>query len=322
MALILKNHSQDFIRGQDMDFTVYKSENVDIHHIFPKDYCENAGLQKQKWNSIINKTSIFEEPFMQKNTFFQEALADFAQEAANGGAIRHLADLGYTVRQIEAALDFPASHERVQRAVWEHLIQKEVILPEAPGSGGRQAARASGKEDGLRTGGGFQTEGGLRTGDRFQTEGGLYRTGAPRKKRTYVREYDQYGKASFRLAAEDEGAAEAVIRWKEQVLENLASDRRKRLDILREKVRENGEGCSYMSCDFGLEASRNPRHFEEMLDALYERQREYLSGLPWERRRVYHRLDSRMLEILLRLCEKELYQGECFFGKTEEKIKI
>lgn len=58
MALILKNHSRDFISGRDMDFTVYKSENVDIHHIFPKDYCKDKGLTKQKWNSIINKTPI------------------------------------------------------------------------------------------------------------------------------------------------------------------------------------------------------------------------------------------------------------------------
>lgn len=58
MALILKNHGQDFISGRDMDFTVYKSENVDIHHIFPKDYCEERQLPRQKWNSIINKTPI------------------------------------------------------------------------------------------------------------------------------------------------------------------------------------------------------------------------------------------------------------------------
>lgn len=58
MALILKNHSQDFISGRDMDFSVYKSEGVDIHHIFPKDYCEGEKLPKQKWNSIVNKTPI------------------------------------------------------------------------------------------------------------------------------------------------------------------------------------------------------------------------------------------------------------------------
>ena len=58
MALILKRHCKDFISGREMDFTVYKSENIDIHHIFPKDYCEKQGLPKTKWNSIINKTPI------------------------------------------------------------------------------------------------------------------------------------------------------------------------------------------------------------------------------------------------------------------------
>ncbi len=58
MALILKNHCMDFISGREMDFTVYKSENIDIHHVFPKDYCEKQGYPKAKWNSIVNKTPL------------------------------------------------------------------------------------------------------------------------------------------------------------------------------------------------------------------------------------------------------------------------
>ncbi len=58
MALILKNHCKDFISGREMDFAVYKSENPDIHHVFPKDYCEKQGYPKTKWNSIINKTPV------------------------------------------------------------------------------------------------------------------------------------------------------------------------------------------------------------------------------------------------------------------------
>lgn len=34
-------------------------ENTDIHHIFPKAYCESLNLPKDKWNSIVNKTPIF-----------------------------------------------------------------------------------------------------------------------------------------------------------------------------------------------------------------------------------------------------------------------
>lgn len=58
MALILKNHCKDFISGREMDFTLYKAENIDIHHIFPKDYCEKNGYPKAKWNSVVNKTPI------------------------------------------------------------------------------------------------------------------------------------------------------------------------------------------------------------------------------------------------------------------------
>lgn len=58
MALILKNHSKDFISGRDMDFTAYKSEYIDIHHIFPRAYCESINLPRTKWNSIVNKTPI------------------------------------------------------------------------------------------------------------------------------------------------------------------------------------------------------------------------------------------------------------------------
>ena len=58
MALILKNHCKDFISGREMDFTVYKSESIDIHHIFPKDYCIKNLYPKSKWNSIVNKTPI------------------------------------------------------------------------------------------------------------------------------------------------------------------------------------------------------------------------------------------------------------------------
>ncbi len=58
MALILKNHCQDFISGREMDFTLYKAENIDIHHVFPKDYCEKNSYLKAKWNSVVNKTPI------------------------------------------------------------------------------------------------------------------------------------------------------------------------------------------------------------------------------------------------------------------------
>lgn len=58
MALVLKNHARDFISGEEMDFTAYANEKIDIHHIFPKDYCIKKGYPQRKWNSIVNKTPI------------------------------------------------------------------------------------------------------------------------------------------------------------------------------------------------------------------------------------------------------------------------
>ena len=58
MALIMKNHSRDFISGQEMNIALYKATGIDIHHIFPKNYCVNKNYDYRKWDSIINKTPI------------------------------------------------------------------------------------------------------------------------------------------------------------------------------------------------------------------------------------------------------------------------
>ena len=66
--------------------------------------------------------------------YFKEALTQFSQDVASGGAIRHLTDIGYTARQITDALDFPTPFAVVQRVMWEHLTDSGVILLDEPGS--------------------------------------------------------------------------------------------------------------------------------------------------------------------------------------------
>ena len=58
MAMILKNHARDFIFGAEMDFSTYSNAKIDIHHIFPKEFCVKQGYDSSKWNSIVNKTPI------------------------------------------------------------------------------------------------------------------------------------------------------------------------------------------------------------------------------------------------------------------------
>lgn len=67
-----------------------------------------------------------------RNQYFNQALSDFVNDVAYGGAVRHLADLGYTVSQIVEALDYPVAMERVGAIVWRHYMEQGIILLEKP----------------------------------------------------------------------------------------------------------------------------------------------------------------------------------------------
>lgn len=57
-ALLMKEGAQDFRSGQKFDHTVFFGENVDIHHIFPQDWCKKQGIKPIVYDSIINKTPL------------------------------------------------------------------------------------------------------------------------------------------------------------------------------------------------------------------------------------------------------------------------
>lgn len=213
---------------------------------------------------------------MSEQSFFQNALSNFTHEVASGGSIRHLTDLGYTVKQISEQISFPTPMERIRRQVWERLVETNVILTETPG---------------------------LRIHEKVD----------------YVREYDEYGKASFRRVAVPT-TEQPHIQWKEVVVSYR--EKEKLRGILEKKVAENGETHSYAACEFGILMRQDPKRFQELLRVLNNNQQEYLEGLPWEAKPVYHRLNSRMFKILLKLLAEGLWQGECYFLKTEERLRI
>lgn len=236
---------------------------------------------------------------MSEQDYFANALANFTHEVASGGSIRHLADLGYTVRQIREQLPFPTPYEKVRKDVWERLLDTRVVLLEEPGAV----------------------------------------CGELREKSKYVLEYNQYGKASFRLVAAQEEKPKPVV-WKERRFEademkktaksarengsrRLSSGKNRALAAyLGEKCAGNGEEQSYCSCLFGLQRRKDPSGFQAAMEVLEERQREYVTGLPWEEKICYHRLDGRMREIVAALYESGRYKGTCYFLKTEERILI
>lgn len=57
-ALLMKEGAQDFRSGQKFNHTVFFGEYVDIHHIFPQDWCKTQGIKPAVFDSIINKTPL------------------------------------------------------------------------------------------------------------------------------------------------------------------------------------------------------------------------------------------------------------------------
>ncbi len=169
---------------------------------------------------------------------FRQALSDFTFEAASGGAIRHLTDAGYTVKQIQERLDFPTPYQRIQEAVWKRLVDTGVLLLRDP------------------------------------------RLREPGERVDYVREYDTYGRASFRRVVESGSQQEP-------------------------------EG-SFLVCEFGRLRREDARRYGKVLEALDERQAEYIEGLPWIRQKVWHRADGRMQDIAKRLEAAGLSQDVCY----------
>lgn len=217
---------------------------------------------------------------MAEQEYFKRALSNFTYDMASGGAIRHLTDVGYTVKQIMENLSYPTPYERVQKAVWDRLLDTGVILLEEPGSITQHEAV------------------------------------------TYVKEYNQFGKASFRRVTVPKKEPGKEILLKESAF--LETPNESLADFLLKKCTENGEKEAYVSCPFGL-YSKNPDRLKSMINLLESGQKDYIMGLPWERstgenKICYHRLDQRMREITVRLYAGGDYHACCYFLKTSEKV--
>ena len=58
-ALQMKNNAADWMKAESLSFATYHDNGIDIHHIFPVDWCRKNGItQRDLYDSIINKTPI------------------------------------------------------------------------------------------------------------------------------------------------------------------------------------------------------------------------------------------------------------------------
>ena len=100
----------------------------------------------------------------ERQKYFQEALSDFVHDAASGGAIRHLVDLGYSVDQMMRALSYPTPRERVRKTAYRYMLESGLLVKELPDmrtdanltetGDGRGGVKTGGVCGGVKTGGG------------------------------------------------------------------------------------------------------------------------------------------------------------------------
>lgn len=182
-----------------------------------------------------------------RHSYFEEALSDFMYDAASGGAIRHLTDLGYSVDQMMEALSYPTPRERVRKTVYRYMLEAGLLLRELP-------------------------------------QGSDLRN---------------------------------VTLW--------ISDTVKADNDLYQKIKANGADHCYISCPFGMwrqnEGTASEQNvFSDRLSCLNKREREYIAGIPWEDRLMYHRLNSRMREIGRKLLLNGIPGCGYYFLKTGEIV--
>lgn len=57
-ALLMREGARDFRSGQTFNQSTYFEESVDIHHIFPRAWCDKAKIGRERYDSVINKTPL------------------------------------------------------------------------------------------------------------------------------------------------------------------------------------------------------------------------------------------------------------------------
>jgi hypothetical protein len=57
-ALLLRDNALNFQDGETIDMPLYADEKVDIHHIFPRDWCIQNGINANRRDCIVNKTPV------------------------------------------------------------------------------------------------------------------------------------------------------------------------------------------------------------------------------------------------------------------------
>jgi hypothetical protein len=58
-VLLMQAGARDFRSGQPFEHLSYFGESVDIHHVFPRSWCESQKIKRNRYDTIVNKTPLF-----------------------------------------------------------------------------------------------------------------------------------------------------------------------------------------------------------------------------------------------------------------------
>jgi hypothetical protein len=104
---LMKEGAQDFRSGQRFDHTVFFGENVDIHHIFPQEWCKRNGIKPDFYDSIINKTPL---SYRTNRIIGGSAPSEYLHKLQKGNETTPPVDMG-----------------RLEGYLWSHLIDPDLL---------------------------------------------------------------------------------------------------------------------------------------------------------------------------------------------------
>ena len=102
-ALLLEENTKDWLTGSKIDNMTYFRDSIDIHHIFPRHWCEKNSIPRNDYDTIINKT-----PLSKGTNIFVSGEAPSK----------------YLVRLQKSA---QVSSEEIDALLREHLVNPEII---------------------------------------------------------------------------------------------------------------------------------------------------------------------------------------------------
>ena len=213
---------------------------------------------------------------------FDKALDRMKNSFAGKDGIIHLFEQGYSFSEIQSALDFPFSMEKIGRTIWEYQISNENILLRDPLSG-------QGKDNStyVKTVGAFG-------------------------KQSFVKVVsDESEKKEVKYK-------KMILNVSHDIFNVLAGTE---IGKVEQFMKDNSTGGpDYVSLDFGRLKTRSGNEWIAMVTSLTGSEREYVENLPWQNSigSIYHRIDDRLIKVLYSLERSGFLPGVYYFAINEE----